>query len=95
MHFMMWRKRVADLDLDKVEKMAFRLGLRLVKLRKEKQWLEAENPSIAELGEQINCVIPCLDPDVATKKMISDEELSQRYFSDRDIFNEELDFDQE
>ena len=27
--------------------------------------------------------------------MISDEELSQRYFSDRDIFNEELDFDQE
>jgi len=73
MHFIMWRRRVHLLDLDRVETKAFRLRISLVKDQKMKKWLEDDNPNIAQHGQQIDYLIPCLDPDIANSKMISDE----------------------
>ena len=86
MHFTKWRMRVYNLDLDKMEMIAFRL---LVSINRTKQAADEER----EHGEPIANLIPCLDPDVATKKMISDEELSQRFLINEDIFNDEIEFD--
>lgn len=51
MHFIMWRRRVEYLDLDKNEMKAFRLRISLVKQKKLKLWLEDENPAIQQNGQ--------------------------------------------
>ena len=93
MQFTMWRRRVAALDLDRLEMKAFRLRISMIKVGRRKRELDDDNPLVAQYGPQVDFLIPCLDPELASQKNISDEALRQRYVRDLDIFNKDIELD--
>lgn len=91
MEFTMWRKRVADLDLNAKEMKAFRLRISVIRTTVMKNQKEDQNELVNLYGPQIDTIIPCLDPDVAMNKNIQDEDMMTRYLNTEKIF----DLDQE
>lgn len=83
--FLSWRQRVKNLDLTTAEVIGFKFRISLIKKRLLMQRKLEENQEVAEFGEPIAHLIPCLDPDKAeSKKHFTPEQQKVRFLTDVD-----------